>query len=261
MTERRRRRDVRPRVLAAVLADPHLNHREKVYLVTVLAVRAETVVGERRQGSRSMDERGVYALHSDYLAACMGVSADAVRRARVALIDAGWLSRVHPGTFGRPAAYQALVAGTRRAPLRGGVFCQPYEIADVPPLTPAAEVPQGSADVHPLASTEVQGQPDHEEDRDRAGDAAPEVDPVALAASPRPACREAADHPGPAARSSRQRSSPDPLAAASPAPSLTTTPATGPTPTTDRARDDGYRLPHRLLPPPPRPDPSPVLHP
>jgi hypothetical protein len=104
------RRDRRPRLLVAVLADREMSYPEKLYMIAVLHLRAEHVDGKRRTGSKAMGPDGRFTLHLDYIAAGMGRTVRAVRDARAKLEESGWLSRVHEGTHGRPACYQALLA-------------------------------------------------------------------------------------------------------------------------------------------------------
>lgn len=242
MSDPSQRRDVRPRLLAAVLADPRLSPREKVYVFTVAMVRAETLNGRRRPGSRGMNERAVYSLHPDYIARCMGASVDAVRRAREALSSAengSWLSLVHPGTYGRPACYQALVGGTFRAPLRvastatltSAPDCHPYE-------TSGSRVSVASA--ASLASTGAdQGRLDHAEAAISTADAV-QAAPASLFGSRH---GEAADHAQHEETSLRiQRCSAEYSATASPAGDVSPATASGASATTDRAREDGMAL-------------------
>jgi hypothetical protein len=101
------------------LTDPELSYPEKLYLVTVIMLKAEVLDGHRRPGSKAMGPDGKYALHVDYVAWGMGRTEKAVLDARRKLERAGWLSRVYPGTYGRPACYQALLRSRPGETVRG----------------------------------------------------------------------------------------------------------------------------------------------
>ena len=129
-----RRRDIRPRVIQNALGCPDLGNAERVFLVTVVMVATEYVDGQRRKGSHGMDERGNFALHYDYLARALHTSPGNAKKLAQRLELKGFLSKRFPGTFGRPAGYQALdVRGdnTYRITLRD--FVPPYAVRD--PLT------------------------------------------------------------------------------------------------------------------------------
>lgn len=143
------RRDVRPRLIAAVIADPDLSYRDKLYMITVATVTAEYRDGKRRYGSRAMDESGRFALNVDYIARCMGKTEHAANEARKALQESRWLDRIHESRHARPATYQALLAGSARAPLREGFLRGLRESENTRPKE-RAEAQQGPEKHPPL---------------------------------------------------------------------------------------------------------------
>lgn len=219
---RRRRRDRRPTLLAAVLADPGLSYREKVFMLTALHVRAEYVDGILRRGSRSMDDTGRFALHVDYLASCMGSSAEAVRRAREGAERAGWLVKIYAGTFGRPSTYQAVIAGERRAPVR---VVSTASLSDCHPYAPA-QTPVRVAETATLASYGETPDPDDQAPaaRDSRHDRESTDDPAAATSDP-----------------GRQPSTSTPDAAAGALPDPSPQPPDRPASTTEW--DDGFAFP------------------
>ncbi len=120
-------RDIRPRVIQNALSHPDLGNAERVFLLTVAMVATEYVDGQRRSGSRGMDERGRFALHYDYLARALHTSPGNAKKLAQRLEVKGFLSKVHPGTFGRPAGYQSLdVRGDTMSPVTFRSFVPPY---------------------------------------------------------------------------------------------------------------------------------------
>lgn len=108
------RRDIRPRLFANALGHPDLSNAERVFLVVVLHLPTEYVDGKRRPGSLGMTERGKFALHYDYLAAALHTTASSAKKSAQRLEAKGWLSKVHAGTYGRPAMWHLLdVRGDR----------------------------------------------------------------------------------------------------------------------------------------------------
>lgn len=103
-----RRRDVRPRLFANALGHPDLSNAERVFLMVAIHLPAEYVDGERRPGSLGMTERGKFALHYDYLARALHTTPASAKKAAQRLESKGWLSKVHPGTYGRPAMWHLL---------------------------------------------------------------------------------------------------------------------------------------------------------
>ncbi len=125
-----KRPDVRPAILQGALFGGSLTYAERMFMVTVVTIKAEFIDGERRHGSRAMDERGHYSLHLDYLAGAMTTSAGAVKKLQRSLVEKEHLSRVHPGQFGRPSRYQALdVRGAKNGLLTGCEKVTPYGLA------------------------------------------------------------------------------------------------------------------------------------
>lgn len=123
------RRDMRPRIVTNALASPDLGNAERVFLIVAAMLPTEYVDGERRPGSRGMDERGKFALHYDYLARALHTSVGNAKKLTQRLEAKEWLSKVHRGTFGRPATYQALdVRGDTTSLVRDGRFVPPYEL-------------------------------------------------------------------------------------------------------------------------------------
>ena len=115
------------------LACPDLGSAERVFLMTVVLAATEYVNGQRRKGSQGMNERGHFALHYDYLARALHTSPGNAKKLAQRLAAKGHLSKRFPGTFGRPAGYQALdVRGdnTYRITLRD--FVPPYAVQEAP---------------------------------------------------------------------------------------------------------------------------------
>lgn len=150
--------DRRPRLYSAVLTASDLSYREKVYLLTVLSIEAETVDGKRREFSRAMDSQGKYTLHVDYIARAMGKTAHAVREAREGCEEKGWLQRVHEGTHGRPACYQAFVNRGTSTGVRVGFYYRLRD-ADKPHPYGIEEPLQGCGQTPPLPIEAAQSQP------------------------------------------------------------------------------------------------------
>lgn len=103
-----KRRDIRPAIFRNALGHPDLGNAERVFLVTLVHLPSEYVDGVRRSGSQGIDERGNFALHYDYLARALHTSPENVKKQAQRLVARGFLSKRFPGTFGRPAGFQAL---------------------------------------------------------------------------------------------------------------------------------------------------------
>lgn len=125
-------RDVRPHIIADALAHPTLAHSRRVFLIVATMLPAEyDETGIRRPGSQGMNSRGKFALHYDYLAKWLHTSAGNAKRTAERLTegDEPFLSKVHPGTFGRPATWQALrVRGDWNRRITGGLAVTPYDL-------------------------------------------------------------------------------------------------------------------------------------
>lgn len=161
-------RDVRPVIFRNALANSDLGAVERLFFVTVVHLATEYVDGRRRAGSRGMDDRGHFALHYDYLASALHTSPTNVKKLVQRLVGKQYLSKVHPGTFGRPAAFQALAVrgdtkclityrsfvppyGSESPPTRGDMVSPlPYRTPDVGDQAPLSRV-------SPAAEREVLG--------------------------------------------------------------------------------------------------------
>jgi hypothetical protein len=128
-----KRPDLRPSIIQTALGHPDLGNAERVFLMTVVHLPAEHVDDHRRPGSRGMDARGHFALHYDYLAQALHTSAENAKKLAQRLVAKGLLSKVHAGTFGRPAAFQALsVRGDTTYRITFRRFVPPYESETTP---------------------------------------------------------------------------------------------------------------------------------
>ncbi len=125
-------RDVRPHIIADALAHPDLAHARRIFLIVVTMLPAEyDSDGLRRPGSQGMNERGKFAFHYDYLAKALHTSPGNAKRTaeRLSEGDCPFLSKVHPGTFGRPATWQALrVRGDWSRRITASTAVTPYEL-------------------------------------------------------------------------------------------------------------------------------------
>ena len=127
------RRDIRPAIMEGALTNPDLTAVQRAFLFTVVHLATEYVDGKRRPGSRGMGPDGKFALHLDYLGNALHTSPENAKKItqRLAAIDV--LSKVHPGTFGRPAMWQALdVRGDMKYRVTFRTWCPPLR-PDVPP--------------------------------------------------------------------------------------------------------------------------------
>lgn len=128
-----RRQDVRPLIIEGALTSPDLSPVQRVYLITVATLATEYIDGRPRKGSRGMGADGKYALHLDYLARALHTSPDNAKKQAQRLEAAGVISKVHPGTFGRPAMWQALdVRGDRTYRVTFRRFVPPYGTQGTP---------------------------------------------------------------------------------------------------------------------------------
>lgn len=124
-------RDRRQRVLEAALNSHDLTYREKLFMVVVCTLAPEYVEGKRRHGSKAMGPDGKFALHVDYLARALHTSETNIKKLRRGCQDKEHLTPVHPGTFGRPATWQAqTVRGAGMSRLTYRQFVTPYESED-----------------------------------------------------------------------------------------------------------------------------------
>lgn len=120
-------RDIRPRLMEIALTHPKLSPAQRVFLFMLLMLPAQYIDGKRRKGSRGMDARGYVALHYDYIAEHLHTSPENVKKTAQRLASAGFLSKVNPGTFGRPAKWQALlVRGDTKYRVTADRFVPPY---------------------------------------------------------------------------------------------------------------------------------------
>lgn len=127
------RYDIRPRLVQNALSHPDLGNAERVFLLAVAMLATEYVDGQRRSGSRGMDERGKFSLHYDYLGRALHTSPGNAKKLAQRLEAKGLLSKVHPGTFGRPAGYQSLdVRGDTMSPVTFRDFVPPYATTTPP---------------------------------------------------------------------------------------------------------------------------------
>jgi hypothetical protein len=167
------RSDMRQRLLVNALASPELGHAERVFLIVASMLPAEYIDGRRRPGSAGMDERGWFALHYDYLARNLHTSPESVKKAAQRLAAKGWLFKRHPGTFGRPAGWQALdVRGDMSNRVTPGRFVPPYDlyahhvrgdtVSPLPYRTPTDPSPAPAVGDFPKARTSVDGSNEHE---------------------------------------------------------------------------------------------------
>ncbi|MCD4525232.1 hypothetical protein [Nocardioides sp. cx-173] len=162
------RADRRPVIVRNAFANDDLGAVERLFLLTVVHLATEYVDGERRPGSRGMDERGHFALHYDYLARALHTSPTNAKKLTQRLVAKGYLSKVNPGTFGRPAAFQAMnVRGDTACLITYRAFVPPYG-SEVPPTrgdmaspltyrTPDLSDPAPSSRVSPAADRQVLG--------------------------------------------------------------------------------------------------------
>lgn len=164
---------MRQRLIVNALASPDLGHAERVFLIVASMLPAEYVDGRRRPGSSGMDERGWFALHYDYLARNLHTSPESVKKAAQRLAAKGWLFKRHPGTFGRPAGWQALdVRGDTSNRVTSGRFVPPYDlyahlvrgdtVSPLPYRTPTDPSPALADGDIPRARTSVDGSNRHE---------------------------------------------------------------------------------------------------
>lgn len=120
---------MRAQIIVNALASDELGHAERVFLFVAAMLPAEYVDGKRRPGSVGMDERGWFALHYDYLAKHLHTSPKNAKKTAERLTEKGWLFKRHPGTFGRPAGWQALdVRGDKSSRITGFRGVAPYEV-------------------------------------------------------------------------------------------------------------------------------------
>lgn len=125
------RRDRRPGIVQGAFEHPDLGNAERLFLLTVVHLPTEYVDGERRPGSQGMTAGGNFALHYDYLARALHTSPGNVRKLAQRLEAKGVLSKRWPGTFGRPAGYEALdVRGDNTYRITFRAFVPPYGDAD-----------------------------------------------------------------------------------------------------------------------------------
>jgi hypothetical protein len=169
-------RDVRPHIVADALAHPTLAHARRIFLITVTMLPAEyDETGQRRPGSKGMDARGHFALHYDYLAKWLHTSAGNAKRTaeRLAEGDEPFLRKVHPGTFGRPATWQALrVRGDWSRRITPSTTVTPYDLyaayvrsdhqSPLPYRTPTGLNPAPAVGDLPEARTSVDGSNERE---------------------------------------------------------------------------------------------------
>lgn len=159
---------MRQQLVVNALASPELGHAERVFLIVSTLLPAEYVEGRRRPGSVGMDARGRYALHYDYLARHLHTSPENVRKSAQRLAAKGWLFKRHPGTFGRPAAWQALdVRGDMSNRITPDRFVPPYElyahhvrgdtVSPLPYRTPTGLSPAPAVGDFPQARPSVDG--------------------------------------------------------------------------------------------------------
>jgi hypothetical protein len=129
-----RGQDMRERVVINALSSRELGNAEKVALIGLTMLPTEYVDGKRRPGSTGMTSRGRFSLHHDYIARGLGTTVVNVKKLLQRLESKGHLSKVYPGTYGRPSGWQALdVRGDTMSPLKGGFrFVPPYAVETTP---------------------------------------------------------------------------------------------------------------------------------
>ncbi len=163
-------RDMRERVVINALSSRELGNAEKVALIGLTMLPTQYVDGKRRPGSTGMTSTGRFSLHHDYIADGLGTTVANVKKLLQRLESKGHLSKVYPGTYGRPAGWQALdVRGDTMSPLKGGFrwghHVPPYAVQTTPtrgdtmsPLTyrtPADPSPARTSGVPPTTEIEV----------------------------------------------------------------------------------------------------------
>lgn len=125
------RRDMREVVFRNAFAVPDLGNVERLLLIALCHLSTEYVDGSRRPGSQGMDDRGRFALHYDYLARALHTSPGNAKKMMQRLESKGLLSKRFPGTFGRPAGFQALdVRGDNTYRITVRRLVPPYEPPD-----------------------------------------------------------------------------------------------------------------------------------
>lgn len=169
-------RDVRPHIIADALAHPTLAHARRIFLIVVTMLPAEyDEDGARRPGSKGMDARGHFAFHYDYLAKWLHTSPGNAKRTaeRLAEDETPFLRKVHPGTFGRPAAWQALrVRGDWSRRITPSTTVTPYDLyasyvrsdwqSPLPYRTPTDLSPAPAVGDFPQVRPSVDGSNEHE---------------------------------------------------------------------------------------------------
>lgn len=167
------RQDMRQQLVVNALASPDLGNAERVFLIVSAMLPAEYVEGRRRSGSVGMDARGRFSLHYDYLARHLHTSPENVKKSAQRLTAKGWLFKRHPGTFGRPAGWQALdVRGDMSNRVTAERFVPPYElyalhvrgdtVSPLPYKTPTHPSPAPAVGDFPQAWASVDGSNEHE---------------------------------------------------------------------------------------------------
>lgn len=162
--------DIRPHIVADALAHPTLTPARRVFLIVATMLPAEyDDTGARRPGSKGMDSRGRFAFHYDYLAKWLHTSPGNAKRTAERLADdeIPFLQKIHPGTYGRPATWQALrVRGDWSRRITPSTTVTPYDLyaayvrsdteSPLPYRTPTGLGPAPAAGVHLAASADAE---------------------------------------------------------------------------------------------------------